>query len=184
MKGFDVLRIYIAIDFDSNIKEYFQSISKKIKPFVTKGKFTELNNFHLTLRFIGEISEIELPKLKEILDISLNNIKPFSLKISNLGFFTKKKTSILWLGIEENEIIISLSKELSTLLQKNKIRFYNKDFMPHITFARQIDFIDSFDINSFSDFEKKEIYIEKISIMESKDLQGISVYDRWLKAIT
>lgn len=174
------MRIYIAIDFDTDTKKYFQTISEKVKPFSTKGKFTELNNFHLTLRFIGEINEIELPKLKEILDISLSKTKPFSLKTSNLGFFTKKKTSILWLGIENNEIINSISKELSTLLQKNKIRFYDKGFMPHITFGRQVAFVDSFRIDRFSNFEKKEIHIKKISIMESRDLQGISIYDKWL----
>lgn len=178
------MRVYIAIDFDNSIKKYLKSISDNIKAYCPEGKFTELNNFHLTLRFIGEIDEIHIPKLKEILDISLSNINTFSLKISNLGVFSRKKTNILWLGIEENAILSSLYENLSILLQKNKIPFYDKGFMPHITLGRKVSFIDSFDITSFSEFNKTNIIINKISLMQSKEqdgkLNGVPIYTVYL----
>lgn len=166
------MRVYIAIDFHNSIKKYFKSISDKIRPFCTEGKFTEVDNFHLTLRFIGEVGELDIPKLKEILDSATYSIEPFSLKISNLGIFSRKKTNILWLGIDENKILSTLCSKLSILLQQNKVHFYDKEFMPHITLGRQVTLMGTFNINSFSNFEKPNIIIDKISLMQSKEING------------
>lgn len=166
------MRVYIAIDFHNSTKKYFESIGNSIKPFCLEGKFTEVNNFHLTLRFIGDVDELEIPKLKEIIDSATCSIEPFSLKISSLGIFSRKKTNILWLGIDENQILSTLCSKLSILLQQNKVHFYDKGFMPHITLGRQVTLIDSFDINSFSSFEKSNIIINNISLMQSKEIHG------------
>ena len=47
------MRTFIAVDIPENVKEEIIKIQDKLPEFV--GKLTELENLHLTLKFLGEI---------------------------------------------------------------------------------------------------------------------------------
>lgn len=175
------MRVYIAIDFENNIKDYFSNVTSHIKNYCTEGSFTEIKNFHLTICFIGEADNIKISQLKEVLDRVVLETTPFELLVNNLGIFKRKKTNILWIGIEENVTLFELHKKLSTLLKEFKIPFYDKPFMPHITLGRRILFPESFqDLNNLIEFEKISISVKSISLMASKEengkLNGVPIY--------
>ncbi|OOM78416.1 RNA 2',3'-cyclic phosphodiesterase [Clostridium sp. BL-8] len=175
------MRVYIAIDFEDNTKNYFNRIVSDIKKHCTEGKFTEENNFHLTIRFIGEADELQIKKIKEAIDKAVLNINPFELSVNNLGVFKKKRTNILWTGIEENAALSELHKELSISLKERKLPFYDKLFMPHITLGRRVLFNEeSPDLDNLINFERIMIPVKAISLMASKEadgkLNGISLY--------
>lgn len=168
------MRVYIAIDFEDNTKNYFNKITSDIKKHCTEGKFTEKNNFHMTIRFIGEADELQIAKIKEAIDKAVLNINSFELSISNLGVFKKKKTNILWIGIEENAALSELHKKLSLSLKEGKISFYDKLFMPHITLGRRVLFNEEYaiDLGNLIQFERIMIPVKAISLMASKEIDG------------
>lgn len=175
------MRVYIAIDFENDIKNYLDKITSSIRNHCIKGSFTRKNNFHLTIRFIGEIDNLQIAKINEVIDKVVLNINPFELLIDDLGVFTRKKTNILWLGIKENPILSELHKELADLLKKSKIPFYDKGYMPHITLGRRVLFNeDCTDLNNLIQFEKIIIPVRTISLMASKEedgkLNGVPIY--------
>lgn len=180
------MRVYIAIDFEDSIKSYFEKLTEYVKEHCIEGSFTQKNNFHLTIRFIGEADDIQIAKIKEVLDSAVLNISPFELFLSNLGVFKRKSTNILWLGIEENAILSKLHKELSKLLREAKISFYDKLYIPHITLGRRVLFYeDSKDLNKLIQFEKINIPVKAITLMASKEvngkLNGVPIYRVKLK---
>ncbi|MDD7794756.1 RNA 2',3'-cyclic phosphodiesterase [Clostridium sp. 'White wine YQ'] len=182
------MRVYIAIDFDDNIKNYLEKITSNIKNYCTEGSFTQKNNFHLTIRFIGEADDTQISKIKELLDMAVLNILPFELSANTLGIFKRKKTNILWMGIEENASLSELHEELTILLNKYKIPFYNKLYIPHITLGRRILLNeDSADLNSLISYERIKIPVKAISLMASKEengkLNGVSIYRVNLKEL-
>lgn len=168
------MRVYIAIDFEYNTKNYFNEITSDIKKHCTEGKFTEKNNFHLTIRFIGEADEFQITKIKEAIDKAVLNINPFELSVDNLGVFKKKKTNILWIGVEENAALSKLHKKLSLSLKEGKIPFYDKLFMPHITLGRRVLFNEesAADLGNLIQFERIMIPVKAISLMASKEIDG------------
>lgn len=175
------MRVYIAIDFEDTIKNYFDRITSYMKSHCIEGSFTRKNNFHLTIRFIGEVDAIQITKIKEVIDMAALKVSPFELSVGNLGIFKRKKTNILWLGIEENAAISELHKELSNLLKEFKIPFYDKLFMPHITLGRRVSFQEApEDLNSLIQFERIAIPVKAISLMASKEedgkLNGVPIY--------
>lgn len=183
------MRVYIAIDFEDNIKSYFERITSHIKNYCIEGSFTEKNNFHLTIRFIGEADDIQIYKIKEVIDKAVLNISHFELLVNNIGIFKRKKTNILWIGIEQNAVLSELHQELSTLLKESKIPFYDKLFMPHITLGRRVLFHeDSEDLNNLIKFEKISIPVKAISLMASKEengkLNGVPIYHVNLKELS
>ncbi|QLY78949.1 RNA 2',3'-cyclic phosphodiesterase [Clostridium intestinale] len=176
------MRIYIAIAFEDKIKDHFEQITSDIKNYCTEGSFTRKNNFHLTVCFIGEADDIQIEKIKEIIDKAALTIHPFELSLSNLGVFKRKNTNILWMGIEENPVLSRLHKELSTLLSKNKIGFYDKLFTPHITLGRRVVFNEeSIGLDNLIQYERFKIPVKAVTLMASKEvngkLDGVPVYE-------
>lgn len=167
------MRVYIAIDFEDNIKNYFDKITSHIKKHCLEGSFTEKNNFHLTIRFIGEADNLQITKIKELIDRAVLQISPFELLVNNLGIFKRKKTNILWIGIEQNAVLSELHKELSTLLREFNIPFYDKLFMPHITLGRRVLFNEYSEcLNNLTQFERISIPVKAITLMASKEENG------------
>lgn len=182
------MRVYIAINFEDNIKNYFDKITSDIKKHCIEGKFTEKNNFHLTIRFIGEADDLQITKIKEAIERAVLKIRPFELLVNNLGIFKRKSTNILWVGVEQNAVLSELHKELSTLLKEFKIPFYDKLFMPHITLGRRVLFNeDSEDLNNLIQFERISIPVKVITLMASKEehgkLNGVPIYKVNLKEL-
>lgn len=167
------MRVYIAIDFEDDVKNYFATITSSIKNHCVEGSFTEKNNFHMTIRFIGEADDFQVEKLKEVIDKATSAVGPFELSVNNLGIFKRKKTNILWMGIDENAVLSQLHKDLSALLKEGKLPFYDKLFMPHITLGRRIQLQnDSIDLNNLVKFNKITIPVKAISLMASKEIDG------------
>lgn len=175
------MRVYIAIDFEDNIKNYFENLTSHIKNHCIEGSFTRKNNFHLTIRFIGEADDFQISKIKEIIDMSMLKISPFELLVNNLGIFKRKNTNILWLGVDENDVLSKLHNELSIRLKEFKIPFYDKLFMPHVTLGRKVLFQEgSHDINNLIQFDKISLPVKSISLIASKEengnLNGVPIY--------
>jgi len=182
------LRVYIAIDFENKVKDYFDKITCSIKKHCTHGSFTTKNNFHMTIRFIGEANDLQIEKIKEVLDKIVLKVNPFELLVGNLGIFTRKKTNILWIGIEENPVLSQLHKELSTLLKEAKLPFYDKFFMPHITLGRRVELPpNSIVANNLTQYERISIPVKAITLMASKEengkLNGVPIYKVNLKEL-
>lgn len=182
------MRVYIAIDFEEDIKNHLEEITDKIKNHCIEGSFTRKNNFHLTIRFIGEADNFQIEKIKEVLDKSVLNINAFELSVNNLGVFKRKNTNILWIGTKENSVLSELHKELSTLLSKYNIAFYDKLFMPHITLGRRIVFNEtSKDLDNLIQYERFRIPVKAITLMASKEvngkLDGVPIYEFNLKEL-
>lgn len=124
-------RCFIAINHpDIVVKEILRIQSLIKEKDIFSGKFTERENLHLTLKFLGEIDEIKIEEVKEKLkEVKFN---AFKCSIEKLGIFSKKEVRIILIKIEGG--VYDLQKEID----KNLISIFNEEnrFMGHITIAR------------------------------------------------
>ncbi|MDD5012138.1 MAG: RNA 2',3'-cyclic phosphodiesterase [Candidatus Nanoarchaeia archaeon] len=127
------MRTFIAIDIPEKIKKEVLKIQEQLPPF--EGKKTEFENLHLTLKFLGEVSDDKIEKVKEKLrEIQFN---PFETEIDSLGFFDNRKSNkyeqslIVWLHMKNcDELQKQVDSKLERLFEKEK------RFMSHLTIAR------------------------------------------------
>jgi len=143
-------RAFISINLPNEVKEKVKKIQEKIPEF--RGKKTEPENLHLTLKFLGEISDEKIglvrDKLKKIKG------KKISAEIDSIGFFSPKFLRIIWVhmkGADELQKQIDIS--LADLFEKEK------RFMSHITIAR---------VKQTEDKKKFISYLEKIELEKTK----------------
>jgi len=125
-------RCFIAIDLPreaiNSIKE-IQKLLKKQNLF--NGSFTEPENLHLTLKFLGEIDEKAVEEIKKILQgIKFNE---FEAGLGEIGVFSKEFIKIIWMKLNDKGIF-DLQKQID---EKLKGMFEPEErFMSHITIAR------------------------------------------------
>lgn len=170
------MRTFIAIDIPEEIKEKIIDIQKKLPEF--KGKLTERENLHLTLKFLGEVDENKIEKIKEKLrEIKFN---PFKTEIDSLGVFDNRKSHkyeqslIVWLHMKNCDALQEqIDSKLERLFEKEK------RFMSHLTIARvksvknKKDFTEKlYKIN----VPKMNFYVDSFILKESKLTEKSSIY--------
>ena len=57
------MRVFISLNIPKEIKKEIKKIQNKLPEF--NGKITEENNLHLTLKFLGEISEQRVEEIRK-----------------------------------------------------------------------------------------------------------------------
>lgn len=176
MKLGDIMRIFIGIPLSESFSNDVRKKQMEIKPFVQKGKFTDPDNLHLTLLFIGEMDLNHIEHLNKHLCHDLAKEQKFSLTTSFLDSFKKNDEHILWIGIDEGQKEIEhLAKKINESTKRADISFRPSPFIPHITIARQVLFDPNFKFND-QDFQSHTILIDRIHLYQSHQVDGKLTY--------
>jgi len=128
-------RCFIALDLPREAINYIGELQKQIeKKNLFTGKFTETENLHLTLKFLGEIEEEKVEEVKKRLrEIK---IQSFEARLGEVGVFSSKYSSyvrVIWLKLD-GKGVFGLQKLIE---EKLKGIFQPEErFMSHITIAR------------------------------------------------
>jgi 2'-5' RNA ligase len=92
-------------------------------------------NYHLTLRFIGEMPGYRADEI----DHALAALKApgFPLVLAGIGTFTKGgRSTSLWVGVERSPALEHLQTKIETALQRCGVEPERRKFQPHVTLAR------------------------------------------------
>lgn len=141
------MRVFIAVEIPEKTKKEIVKIQNELPEF--KGKKTEYENLHLTLKFLGEVDEEEIKEIKK----RLNQIKlkKFFAEINSIGMFSDR---IIWMGIKNcRELQKEIDEKLSDLFEKEK------RFMGHLTIAR------------IKNLGNKNIFLEKIKKIKISEMK-------------
>ena len=131
------MRLFVAITLDEAIRENLVSIQELIQKHLSDVKLVERENIHLTLRFLGEVSEGILPQILEVLAI-INDYHCFEMGLRNIGAFPSvKRPRVIWVGCEDGFTIIKkIHQALESGFRKIGLQPDDKEFSAHITLAR------------------------------------------------
>ncbi|MBI2629916.1 RNA 2',3'-cyclic phosphodiesterase [Candidatus Pacearchaeota archaeon] len=126
------MRVFISIDIPEKLKKEIALLQKQIySQGFFEGKITEPENLHLTLKFIGEITDSQLIQIKERL--KKVKLKQFKARLGSLGVFTNDLIKIIWIKME-GDGIFELQNKIDSCL--SDIFKKEKRFMSHLTIAR------------------------------------------------
>ncbi len=121
------MRLFIAIDLPESIKEDIKKIQEQLPEF--RGKKTEFENLHLTLKFLGEVDEETFKEVKR--KLKRIRMDAFEAELNSIGIFSDR---IIWLGITNcNELQKEIDEKLTGIFEKEE------RFMGHLTIARARD---------------------------------------------
>ncbi|MBU1087443.1 MAG: RNA 2',3'-cyclic phosphodiesterase [Candidatus Omnitrophica bacterium] len=134
----NTIRGFIALELSPKLREELEKIQKKLKHLSGEISWTIPNNLHLSVYFLGNISQEQISIVKAIKENIAKKIKSFPIALGVLGVFPfKQEHQVLWAGISSGysqitQINTLFSKELKAI----NIKAGDKHFHPHITLAR------------------------------------------------
>ena len=180
------MRVFIAIEFLDEIKDYLNEIKDIVIKESKSGNFTAKENFHLTLKFIGEVNKSKLENIKECIDKVAINHNDFKFKFNNLGEFPRGNKKIIWIGLQANEKLYNLYLNLEETLSAIGIKKEDREFKPHITIGRQVVLDNDFNkLKENININDMCTFVNKISLMQSTRVNGelkyLPVYSKLLK---
>jgi 2'-5' RNA ligase len=126
------VRLFVGIDLPWEIRERLWSLGGGGVP---GARWVPEENYHLTLRFVGEVQK----HLAEEIDLALSGLrgKRFMLTITGVGTFSKSgRETTLWAGVERNQRMDVLQGKVEQALQRTGLEPERRRFVPHITLAR------------------------------------------------
>jgi len=121
------MRTFISVNIPEEIRKEIKKVQDLLPEFF--GKKTELQNLHLTLKFLGEIKEHKTEEVKE--KLREIKIEKFATEINEIGVFSEEFIRIVWLHMKDCE---NLQEQIDNAL-KNLFE-PEKRFMSHLTIAR------------------------------------------------
>jgi RNA 2',3'-cyclic 3'-phosphodiesterase len=102
-----------------------------------KIRWVDGQNIHLTLKFLGETSEKQIPDIKNLLSVTAFKYNPFSISLGGLGFFKSNGIPrVLFAWIHEDGTLSQLADEAGDLLVPLGFEKDKRPFNPHFTLAR------------------------------------------------
>src|SRR6266699_3399532 len=131
------MRVFIAVDLPSEVREQFGQIQRELEPLSGKARWVAPASIHITLKFIGEVPD----KRIEAIDTALTSLtwKAFTVTVSGVGFFPGNRSPrVFWAGIKA-PTMQELAEHRDTRLESWRFERSNREFRPHLTLARAGD---------------------------------------------
>jgi len=94
-----------------------------------------VQNYHITLAFLGEVDEGGIEKIVEIFEPF--SASSFELLLNDVGYWSH--TGLLWLGPKDTPMqLATLAKQCARAANRIGARGTGKKFQPHLTLARKL----------------------------------------------
>lgn len=126
-----MIRLFVAIELPDDLKERLGAMCSG----VPGAKWVKPENLHLTLRFIGEVSEGRIGDI----DAALAAVRSpaFDLTLADTGHFSSRRTArVLWVGVEKNEVLMQLQGRVEAACVGAGLEPEGRKYAAHITLAR------------------------------------------------
>ncbi len=125
------MRLFVAIDLPEDFKQQIAVLQSGIPD----AHWAKPNNAHITLNFLGEISQADMMDI----GLVLGKIKSpnFELSLDSVGVFgNAKRPRILWAGVRASEELKFLQQKTTAALNRFGLKLEERRFRPHVTLAR------------------------------------------------
>lgn len=132
------MRTFIAIDLTAEIKNELAQAVRLLKPVAAWIKWVVPENYHLTLKFLGEVSESRLEMIRTVLEEVAGRHRSFRLTVKGAGSFPpgQNKMRVIWVGIEAGPDLLALQSDLEDSLSQQGFEREERPFSPHLTIGR------------------------------------------------
>ena len=175
------MRIFLSIPVPNVVKNIKQMLRSTCENERVEIRWVKHNNLHLTVQFLGSVSEEKVTKIRKGVENIVSSENPFTLTVSETGCFPNtSKPSVLYLGVGGNiEALKALVLKINDKMSQIGFKKDSELFIPHITVAK-INYPQKFnpDLSMFlnSTYDEVEFSVDKIQLLESKTLKEGAVY--------
>lgn len=132
------MRAFIAIELPEAVRRQLGALCVRLRQTGSKASWVQPDRMHLTLRFLGEVSEEGTAAIAASMTDVCRDIRPFMLTCERLGAFPNlRKPSVIWVGVTPLEPDLArIQSAAETGARACGLLPETKPFHPHVTLAR------------------------------------------------
>ena len=138
------MRTFIAVEISDPLQKRLTAVSDEVVALLAGQKLTRIlrwsgaGKHHITLRFLGETTDVQRQCVGETLANVAAQSAPFALTLGGLGAFpTWPRLRVLWVGVAGDvQSLQRVQGKIETGVQGCGFAAEGQRFHPHVTLAR------------------------------------------------
>ncbi len=132
------IRTFIAVEVSPEVRTVARKQMHALSAAGFDYRWSDPDTMHLTLKFLGNIRDQEVPDVCRIVEESVRNSPPISVLVKGLGAFPSlDRPRVIWLGIDQGyDELRTLQQAVDEGLRALGFPIERQDFRPHLTLGR------------------------------------------------
>lgn len=132
------VRSFLAFELPKEIKEVLSRVSSEMKKTPIDLKWVKVDNIHLTVVFLGNVSTNLLEDMAAGISTVCRGHAPFPIRLEGSGiFFSRRRPTVLWIGLNgDMKRMADFRESLHSELHPFGIKTETRPFKPHLTLGR------------------------------------------------
>lgn len=134
----ELIRSFIAINLEESLRPHLSWLQDTLRTAGAEVSWVRVENIHLTLKFLGEVTKKRLDVVKEAIKEVTRTGFPFPINLQGLGVFPNLRSPrVVWVGVEEETGELKrLQGDLEKVLSKKGFPKEGRPYTPHLTLGR------------------------------------------------
>ncbi len=130
------MRAFIAIELPEELRNRLAHEQTRFRAVAPDARWTRPDGIHLTLKFLGEISDEQVAQVKEALE-EIRSFEPFTVRAKGFGFFPDaRRPRVFWAGLDAAPELAQLAARVDSAMATLGFAPENRAFSPHLTLGR------------------------------------------------
>ncbi len=138
----EAMRLFLAVDLDEHLRRAAARVARTVREHLERAdtygvSWVAPDNLHLTLRFLGEVSEDRVRKVQESFTPPFA-VPVFDLELAHAGAFPPTGPArVVWLGVSDGgDELARLHAEAEARLQAFAFEPEDRPYRAHLTIGR------------------------------------------------
>ena len=154
-----VIRAFIAIDLPPEVLVCLDDVSQQLRQELSEApvRWVPVENIHLTIKFLGDVSESNIDMLTDFLQSIASNVKQFEFSVGGLGAYPKPhRPRVIWVGVEAPTELMTAQRSVESEMSRLGYARERRPFNPHLTLGRVSRHSTNQDIRNIADVIKTQ----------------------------
>jgi len=134
------LRLFVAIPMPETVRNEITGVQQELQQLVSRDavRWAKPEQFHLTLRFLGDVPAEQAPALQEVVNAVCAGVTALRLSAQGIGFFPNAGAPrIIWAGVNDGEgRLADLQKKIEAVVRLFAEKPAAEKFAGHVTLGR------------------------------------------------
>lgn len=130
------MRVFVGIALNEGMRAALFDASASARELFP-GRYTPKENYHCTLKFIGEAGEQEILAIRGAMQAAAHGMNAFTIELARLSYFRRPQDAVLFCGIKSCPTLHLLAETLDHALHQAGFPLETGPYHPHITLTRQ-----------------------------------------------
>ena len=132
------MRAFLALEIPPPLRDSLGAIQRRLDARLPEMRWVRPEAMHLTLVFLGEISEDETVRLVAQAAPACATVEPGTVQVAGLGRFPPRgRPRLVWAGVDDpGELLALLHRRLAAAVAEVGLPVERRSFRPHLTLGR------------------------------------------------